>query len=59
MFLSLETLMSIIKTSLLILVELIDLMNSVITSNDLTQMINFPMVFWISFFLLTLVFVLQ
>ena len=44
-FLSLETLMSIIKTGLPILVELIDLVNSVITvliSNDLTQMVSFP-----------------
>ena len=38
MCLSLETLMSIIRTGLPILVELIDLVNS----NDLTQMINFP-----------------
>ena len=35
---SLETLMSIIRTGLPILVELIDLVNS----NDLTQMDNFP-----------------
>ena len=42
MFLSLETLMSIIRTGLPILVELIDLVNSVIISNDLTQMVNFP-----------------
>ena len=45
MFLSLEILTSIIKTGLPILVELIDLMNSVIIwpySNDLTQMVNFP-----------------
>ena len=41
MFLSLETLMSIISTGLPILMELIDLVNSVI-SNDLTQMVNFP-----------------
>ena len=40
MFLSLETLMSIIRTGLPILMELIDLVNSVI-SNDLTQMVNF------------------
>ena len=33
--------MSIIRTGLPILVELIDLVNSVI-SNDLTQMVNFP-----------------
>ena len=43
MFLSLETLTSIIRTGLPILVELIDLVNSVIISNDLTQMVNFPM----------------
>ena len=42
MFLSLETLTSIIRTGLPILVELIDLVNSVIISNDLTQMVNFP-----------------
>ena len=42
MFLSLQTLTSIIRTSLPILVELIDLVNSVIISNDLTQMVNFP-----------------
>ena len=48
MFLSLETLTSIIKTGLPILVELIDLVNSVIMLepviilNDLTQMVNFP-----------------
>ena len=41
MVLSLETLTSIIRTGLPILVELIDLVNSVI-SNDLTQMVNFP-----------------
>ena len=40
--LSLKTLTSIIRTDLPILVELIDLVNSVITSNDLTQMVNFP-----------------
>ena len=38
MFLSLETLTSIIRTGLPILVELIDLVNS----NDLTQVVNFP-----------------
>ena len=43
MVLSLETLTSIIRTNLPILVELIDLVNSVIISNDLTQMVNFPM----------------
>ena len=42
MFLSLETLTSIIRTGVSILVELIDLVNSVIISNDLTQMVNFP-----------------
>ena len=45
MFLSLEILTSIIRTGLPILVELIDLVNSVIIfsiSNDLTQMVNFP-----------------
>ena len=42
MFLSLKTLTSIIRTGLPILVELIDLVNSVIISNDLTQMVNFP-----------------
>ena len=47
-FLSLETLMSIIKTGSPILVEPIDLVNSVIIcysfciSNDLAQMVNFP-----------------
>ena len=38
MFLSLETLTSIIRTGLPILVELIDPVNS----NDLTQMVDFP-----------------
>ena len=44
MFLSLETLMSIIRTGLPILVELIDLVNcyNFSISNDLTQMVNFP-----------------
>ena len=41
MFFSLETLTSIIRTGLHILVKLIDLMNSVIISSDLTQMVNF------------------
>ena len=44
MYLSLETLTSIIRTGLPIMVELIDLVNSVIIffiSNDLTQMVNF------------------
>ena len=72
MFLSLETLTSIIRTGLPIPVELIDLVNSVITF--LSQMtllrwltfllgsqtvILIVLLFWISFFLLTLVFVLQ
>ena len=71
MFLSLETLTSIIRTGLPILVELIDLVNSYnfSVSNDLTQMVNFltPIPDCDShsaalldlFFLLTLVFVLQ
>ena len=42
MFFSLETLTSIIRTSLPILVELIDLVKSVIISNDLPQMVDFP-----------------
>ena len=42
MFLSLETLTSILTTGLPILVEQIDLANSVIISNDLTLMVNFP-----------------
>ena len=44
MYLSLETLASIIRADKPILVELIDLVNSVIAciSIDLTQMINFP-----------------
>ena len=42
MFLSLQTLTFIIMTDLPILVELIDLVNSVIISNDLTQMVNSP-----------------
>ena len=41
MFLSLQTL-TFIMTDLPILVELIDLVNSVIISNDLTQMVNSP-----------------
>ena len=70
MCLSLETLMSIIRTGQPILVELIDLVNCNIfsISNDLTQMTNFPtrnivfltvLLFWIYLFLLTLVFVIQ
>ena len=54
MFLSLETLKSIIRTGSPILVEMIDLVICYI-SNDLTQMVNFPtfivLLFWISFFL--------
>ena len=45
MFLFFETLTSIIRTGLPILVEMIDLVNSVIIffiSSDLTQMVNFP-----------------
>ena len=42
MCLSLETLTFIIRTGLLILMEPIDLVNSVIISNNLTQMVNFP-----------------
>ena len=37
-----ETLTSIARTGLPIQVELINLANSIITSNDLTQMVNFP-----------------
>ena len=73
--LSLETLTSIIRTGWPILVELIDLMNNNFPiSNDFTQMVNFPnwitdcdsqtviltvLLFWISFFLLMLLFVIQ
>ena len=45
MFLSLDTLMAIIRTGLPILVEVIGMVNSVIIfliSNDLTQMVSFP-----------------
>ena len=42
MLLSSETLTSITRTGLPILVELINLVNSVIISNDLTQIVNFP-----------------
>ena len=45
MCLPFETFTSIIRTGLPILVELIDLVNSVIIfiiSNDLTQIVNFP-----------------
>ena len=71
-FLSLETLTSIIRTGLPILVELIDLVNSVIiflSQMTLLRWLTFllgsqtviltVLLFWISFFLLTLVFVLQ
>ena len=72
MFLSLETLTSTIRTGLPILVELIDLVNSVIIFLSqmtllrwLTFLLGFQTVilivllFWISFFHLMLVFVLQ
>ena len=72
MFLSLKTLTSIIKTGLPILVELINLVNSVIIFLSqmtllrwLTFLLGFQTVilivllFWISFFHLMLVFVLQ
>ena len=65
----LETLTSIIWTDFSILVELTDLVNSVmIFSNDLTQMVNLLgyltviltfLLFWIYLFLLTLVFAPQ
>ena len=48
MFLSLETLTSIKRTDLPLLVEVIDLMNCVIISNDLTQMVNFPSFYFVS-----------
>ena len=66
MFLSLETLTSIIRTGLPILLELITL-NTIIISNDLTQMVNVPTRIpdcdshspsLLDLFLLTLVFVL-
>ena len=72
MFLSLETLISVIRTGLPILVEVIRLVNSVIIFLSqmillrwLTFLLGFQTVilivllFWIYFFLLTLVFVLQ
>ena len=66
MFLPLETLMSIIRTGLPILVELINLVNSArFFTNDLTFLLRsqtvilIVLLFWIYFFLLTLVFVLQ
>ena len=67
MFLSLETLKSITRAGLPILVELIDLVNSVIIF-DLTKMVNFPTRMpncdshspaLLDVFLLTLIFVLQ
>ena len=42
MYLSLETLTSITKTGKPMLVELIDLVNSVVISNNFTQNVNFP-----------------
>ena len=72
MFLSLETLTSIIGTGLPILVELIDLVNFLIiflSQMTLLRWLEFllgsqtviliVLLFWISFFLLTIVFVLQ
>ena len=72
MFLSLETLTSIIKTRLPILVELIDLVNSVIifqSGMTLLRWLTFllgsqtviltVLLFWTYFFLLMLVFILQ
>ena len=63
MLLSLETLLSIIRTGLLILVELIDLVNSVIvflSQVTLLRWLSFiVLLFWIYLFLLMLVFVLQ
>ena len=66
--LSLETLTSVIRTRYHTLVELIDLVKSVIISNDLTQMVNFPVRIpnydshspvLLDLFLLTLEFLLQ
>ena len=70
--LSLETLTSIIRTGLPILVELIDLVNSIIIFLSQTTLLRWltfllgsqtviltVVLFWIYFFLLTLVFVLQ
>ena len=72
MFLSLETLMSVIRTGLPILVELIDLVNSVIIFLSQMTLLRWLMLllgcqavililllFWIYFFLLMLVLVLQ
>ena len=61
MWLSLGTLSPIIRAGEPILVELIDLVGSVIiflSQNNLTQMVNFPMD-WIYLFLLAPIFVLQ
>ena len=69
MYLSLETLTSIIRTGLPILAKLRDLVNSVITSLSQTTLLRWlsfgsltvtltVLLFWISFFLLMLVFVL-
>ena len=72
MFLSLETLTSIIRTGLPILVELIDLVSYVIIFLSQTTLVRWltflvgsqaviltVLLFWISFFLLTLLFILQ
>ena len=72
LFLSLETLATIIRTRLPILVELINMVNSVIVFLSQTTLLSqltfllqsqtvifIVLLFWISFFLLTLVFVLQ
>ena len=72
LFLSLETLMSIIRTSLPILVKLINIVNSVIIFLSQTTVLRWlafllgsqtviptVLLFWISFFLLMLVFVPQ
>ena len=66
MFFSFETLTSIIRTGLPILVELINLVNSArFFTNDLTFLLRsqtvilIVLLFWIYLFLLTLVFVLQ
>ena len=72
LFFSLETLATIIRTHLPILVELINMVNSVIVFLSQTTLLSqltfllqsqtvifIVLLFWISFFLLTLVFVLQ
>ena len=66
MFLFLETLTSIIRTGLPILLELIDLVNSQATLlrwltflHESQTVILIVLLFWTYFFLLTLVFVLQ